>query len=165
MAIRDLVPWRRSVGNHKAIADSPLMSLQQEMNEVFDRFFEGFGLEPFDWNWNGGNGLMRPRVDVAETDDEIVVTAELPGVDEKDIEVSVEDHALTLSGERREEKESRERGYHRREQMYGAFRRTIPLPTGADPDRVSATFKRGVLTVSIGKAESGKRRRIPVQAA
>lgn len=143
--------------------ESPLLSLQQEINQIFDRFFAGSPFEPFDWPSTLAS--FRPRVDVSETDTEMVVSAELPGVDEKDIDVSINDHVLTISGERHEEKEDSDRDWYRREQAYGSFHRSIALPAEIDVDKVSASFKRGVLTVTLPKAESSRRKRIEVRAA
>lgn len=162
MNIRDLVPWRRNIPVRREV-ESPVSSLQHEMNQLFDRFFEGFPFEPFDWS--GGFASFRPRIDVSETDTEVTVSAELPGVDEDDIDVSVRGDALTISGERREEKEEHDRDYYRREQLYGNFQRTIPLPNGIDTDHVSAAFKRGVLTVHLPKTEAARRKKITVQTS
>lgn len=162
MAIRDLVSWRKNVPVRREASESPLLSLQQEVNQLFDRFFSGSPFEPFDWP--GSLGSFRPRVDVSETDSEMTVSVELPGVEEEDIDVSVNDHVLTISGERHEEKEDRDRDWYRREQAYGSFYRAIPLP-GVEADKVSASFKRGVLTVTLPKSEASRRKRISVRAA
>ncbi|HEY8514639.1 MAG TPA: Hsp20/alpha crystallin family protein [Candidatus Binatia bacterium] len=165
MAIRDLVHWRPGRKNVpvRRDVDSPFAALQRDINELFERFFDGFGLEPFDWTHDLGS--FRPRLDVSETDTEIQVSAELPGVDEKDIEVSLSDDVLTIKGERREEKEEKEKDYYRREQSYGSFHRSIPLPRGIDPDKVQASFKRGVLTVTLPKTAASQRKKIAVNAA
>ncbi|MEW6269802.1 MAG: Hsp20/alpha crystallin family protein [Thermodesulfobacteriota bacterium] len=165
MAIKDLVSWRpgrKSVPVRRDV-ESPFAALQRDMNELFDRFFDGFGLEPLDWTHD--LGTFRPRLDVSETDTEIRVSAELPGVDEKDVEVSLSDDVLTIKGERREEHEETEKDWYRREQSYGSFHRSIPLPHGIEADKVEASFKRGVLTVTLPKTASARRKKITVAAA
>jgi HSP20 family protein len=108
-----------------------------------------------------------PRLDVSETEREFYVTAELPGMDEKDVEVSLNNSLLTLRGEKKAEKDDRRKDYYRMERSYGMFERTIPIPEGVDLDKVEASFKKGILTVSLPKsAEYQKeRKRIPIKAA
>jgi HSP20 family protein len=162
MAIRDLVPWRKSIPVRREHGETTVLPFP-DVNRLFDRFFDAaFHGEPFDWT-DGLGGF--PRVDVSEDDTEVVVSAELPGVEESEVEVSVRDDALTIAGERRDESEHRDRDFYRREQYYGSFQRTIPLPRGIDPDRVEATFKRGVLTVTMPKTEAARRRKISIRAA
>ena len=164
MAIKDLVPWRKSVPvRRETVDDSPLLSLHQEVDQLFEHFFGGSPFEPFA-RLSTLAGFS-PRVNVSENDVEMTVSAELPGVDEKDIDVAINERVLTISGERHEEKEDTDRDWYRREQSYGSFRRSIALPAEVDVDHVSAAFKHGVLTVSLPKAESSRRKRIAVQAA
>jgi HSP20 family protein len=165
MAIKDLVQWRpgRKSVPVRRDGESPFTALQRDMNELFDRFFEGFCLEPFDWTHDLAS--FRPRLDVSETDDEIQVSAELPGVDENDVEVSLSDDVLTIKGERRDEHEEKHKDWYRREQSYGFFHRAIPLPRGIDADKVHAEFKRGILTVTLPKTASAQRKKISVAAA
>lgn len=144
----------------------PLLSLQREMNRLFDGFFRG--LDPFDAEPAGAfapsgaraEGFL-PRVNVVESDREVCVTAELPGMDEKDVEVTVSRGMLTLRGEKKAETEDRSGGRYRYERSYGTFHRTIPLPAGVAEKKASAEFRKGVLTVRLpksGEAAAGARK-------
>lgn len=165
MAVRDLVRWggagKRGVPVRRA-PDHPFFSLQREMNDLFERMFEGFDLAPVEWP-GSTLGAFAPRVDVAETEKEVQVSAELPGIEEKDVEVTLSDGALTIRGERREEKEEKEKDWYRREQSYGSFHRTIALPSEIDPDKVEATFKKGVLKVTLPKAPAAQAKKVSVK--
>lgn len=168
MAFRDLIPWSRQE-NRLPVAVSaergrdndthPLLSLHREVNRLFDDLFRGFGVPAL-----GGldHTAGWPHVELGETGKEIRVTAELPGLDEKDVEITVEDGALTLRGEKRSEVEDKDRGYT--ERSYGRFERRIGLPQGIDRDNANATFRNGVLTVTLPKMEAANEnvRRIPV---
>ena len=103
-----------------------------------------------------------PAIDVRESDDELVVSADLPGLTKKDIEVTVEDNRLTVSGERKWDEETRNDRYHRIERAYGRFSRTLTLPSAVDAEKVEASFKDGILNVTIPKAEQAKRKQIAV---
>jgi HSP20 family protein len=165
MNMKSLVPWGRERRNVpvRRENDNPFYSLQRSINQVFDNFlFEGFGRSPFSLY-----ASFSPRLDASETDKEFRITAELPGMDENDVEVSLSDNLLTLRGEKKDEKEDKRRDYYRMERSYGMFERTIPIPEGIDSNRVEASFKKGVLTVTLPKsAEFQKeRKRIPIKAA
>ncbi len=168
MALRDLIPWSRqenrlpipvSPERDREYDTHPLLSLHREVNRLFDDVFRGFGVPSFGGFGQGGGW---PHVELSETDREIRVTAELPGLDEKDVEISVEEGVLTLRGEKRSEVEDKDRGYS--ERSYGRFERRIGLPLGIDRERASATFRNGVLTVTLPRTEAAKEnvRRIPV---
>ena len=150
-----LLPWRR-----REMEDRPMGSLQQAMNELFDNFDFGPSMFGERSTWD-----FAPRLDVSETDKEYVVSAELPGVAEKNVHVTVNDDMLTIKGEKNEEREETKRDYFRQERAYGSFCRTIPLPRTVEQDRVVATFKEGVLTVELPKAKEAQTttRRIPVK--
>jgi HSP20 family protein len=130
------------------------------MDHLFDDFFESFGLTPFE-----PFGAFSPRVDVSETDKEIKVSAELPGLDENDIEVSLARNLLTISGEKQEEAEDKGKNFYRMERSYGSFRRTIPLMVEVEADKIKAKFQKGVLTVTLPKTAEAQRqtRRIPIK--
>jgi HSP20 family protein len=159
MNVRNLIPWNRG----KALAPSRyedeasgLLSLHRDMNRLFDDFFRGFdlpiGMSPSSGAW--------PQIDMSESDKEIKVTAELPGLDEKNVELTVQDGVLTIRGEKRAETD----GSFYRERWHGAFQRSLQLGADADPDKISASFRHGLLTVTIGKkpeAQSNKIR-IPI---
>jgi len=160
MAVRDLIPRRagRRGGLMRREADDPFRSLHRQMDRLFDDFLHGFELSP--WvgeQWPTLSGTYAPQVDVAEDETHVTVTAELPGMEEKDIDVALAHGNLTLKGEKREEKESKERGYYRSERSYGSFARTIPLPCEVEEDKVSATFKKGVLTITLPKSPEARR--------
>ena len=114
---------------------------------------------------DGGNGVRRwiPAMDLVETDDHFVLKADLPGLNEGDVNIEVEDNVLTVSGERKSEHEDKREGYYRVERSFGSFRRTLTLPEGVDPEAVSATFDKGVLEVRIPKPEQRKPRRVAIQ--
>ena len=103
-----------------------------------------------------------PRVDVEETEKEILVKADLPGIDPKAIEISIENGILTIRGEKKEEKEEKKKNYHRIERFTGMFYRQIPLPTGVDADKITATNANGVVTVSIPKKPEAQPKRIAI---
>ena len=129
----------------------PLASFQWEMNKLVDDFFGGFNLSPWTPLKRGLATIFTPRVDVSETDKEITVSVELPGMDQKDIDVSLARDALTIKGEKKEEKEEQGKDYYRMERSYGSFTRSVPLPAEVDTDKVQATFKKGVLDISLPK--------------
>ena len=125
----------------------PFGSLRREMERLFEDFSRDFG-----WGLPATTGMaMAPRVDVSETDTELKIEAELPGIDEKDVEVVLSDGRLTIKGEKKQEKEEKKKDYHMVERSYGSFARSIALPFEADPAKVKATFAKGVLTVTVPK--------------
>lgn len=161
MAMRDLAPWRRGTPARRE-EQQPMDVWRQEMDRWFDRWFGGFGLAPFEGQWEG----FMPRVDVTETDNEIQVSAELPGIDPQHVDVSVSHDVLTISGEKREEREEKEKNYYRTERSYGSFRRSVQLPMEVDTNRADATFKNGLLTVTIPKTEQAReRKKVEVKTA
>jgi len=167
MAIRDLIPWGRQESRAPERTDDrsdqqhPLVSLHRDVNRLFDDVFRGFGV-PATSGW--GRSLEWPTIELSETDKEIRVTAELPGMDEKDVDISVDDNVLSIRGEKRSETEDKERGYS--ERSYGRFERHIGLPRGVEQDRASATFNKGVLTIVLPKSAEAieSRRSIPINA-
>ncbi len=161
MAIRDLVPWRwgeKRLPVQREVAPATVYDLWREMDDVFDNFFNRSSLIPYE-GWAGPLGSFQPRVDVQETETEVKISAELPGLDEKDLHLSLSDETLTISGEKREEKEDRGRNYYRRECAYGRFQRVVPLPGPIDADKVDAVFKKGVLTITLPKPPELQQRR------
>lgn len=156
MAIRDLVP-RIARGRDHAPARradvDPFRGFQREMNRLFDDLFNDvpLALRP------GDGGLaaagFSPRVDVSETEKEVRVSAELPGMDEKDITVEMDDAAITIRGEKKEEREDKGNNWYTREQSYGSFHRIIPLPASVEGEKANAKFKKGVLTITVPKKE------------
>jgi HSP20 family protein len=159
--------WRRDRNARNAPArseDSPLTALQRDMNRLFEDFWRGFDLpSPFGETW--GAAAFTPRVDVEETAEEVRVTAELPGLEQKDFDVSLTDDTLLLRGEKREEHDDKAHGWS--ECSYGAFERAVPLPSEVDADRASARFKDGVLRVRLPKSARTREqaKQIPVAGA
>ncbi len=163
MAIRDLIQgnWlKKNVPVRREDWVSPFYSLQKEINRIFDNFFNELTPSRF---FGDSFGSFVPSVDVKEKDDEFVVTVELPGMDAKDVDISISDDILTLRGEKKEEKEEKEGNYYRRECSYGSFHRDIPLPAEVEPDKVEAEFKRGVLTVHLPKKPESQRKAKKIQ--
>lgn len=168
MQIRDLIPWGRSREATRvevAGGDNPVMHLQRDINRVFEDFWSRFE-RPF----AGISGALTgfgPTTDVTETDEAVEVAIELPGLSEKDVEVSLTDDVLTIRGEKKRESEDKRMGVYISERSWGSFYRMVPLPPGVDTDKASASFKRGVLTVTLPKTPEAqsKVRRIEVKAA
>jgi len=127
----------------------PFSLLRQEINTLFDNFFRGFEIEPF----RSRLGVFSPSIDVKESDKDILIAAELPGMDDKDIDVSLTRDSLTIKGEKKQEKEEKGKDYYRMERSFGSFSRTIPLPAEIDTDKVKAEFRKGLLTVRLPKTE------------
>jgi HSP20 family protein len=163
MSIRDLVPKiGRSRGDLpvRRREEDGLLTFQREMNRLFDDFFRGFGLASWDRDEAGGlSAAFSPRVDVSETDKEIKVSAELPGMDEKDVAVELDDAAVTIRGEKKAEHEEKNKNWARREVSFGAFHRVIPLPAAVDGAQAKAKFKKGILTIVLPKREEARARR------
>jgi HSP20 family protein len=167
MNIRDLIPWTRGGRDVQVRREGsdPMVALQSDIDRVFDNFWRSFDLPMLGAGNGGFRAALTPRVDVRETDKEVEVVAELPGMDEADIDVSVAEGMLTIRGEKKAEREQEERGYVLRERSFGRIERMVPLPDGLDPDSAKATFKNGVLTVTIAKTPEAQAavKRIPVQ--
>jgi HSP20 family protein len=162
MAIRDLIPWgrhqNRAPAGNQPEQKNPLITLHQQVNRLFDDMLNGWGVPAVGgretWGW--------PSVEVSETDQELRLTAELPGMTEKDVNISVDDGVLVLSGEKKSESNDKDRGYS--ERVYGRFERVLPLPSDVDDSKIEARFKDGVLTVTLPRAAEKRGRRIPIQA-
>ena len=170
MSIKDLVPRFGRKEERMPIRrreEEGLLSFQREMNRLFDNFFSGFELAPGPFG-SGKDSMSKsvfsPSVDVAETDGEVKVSAELAGMDEKDVTVELGEDMITICGEKREEREDAGKNWYRREMSYGSFHRAIPLPAKVDGEKAKAKFKRGKLTVTMPKKKesAAKRRSIPI---
>ncbi|MDR7040538.1 HSP20 family protein [Methylobacterium sp. BE186] len=158
MSVRDLIPWGRST--HAPLPSrmrdepvSPFLTLHREMNRLFDDVFSGLG---------GGlpglatRGLGWPSVEMVETEQGLRVSAELPGLEEKDVELTIDDGVLTLRGEKRAETTDKERGYT--ERSYGRFERVLALPFAVEEDSVEASFRNGVLSVTLPRSAKAPER-------
>ncbi|ARQ14482.1 HSP20 family heat shock protein (plasmid) [Rhizobium etli] len=159
MSVRDLIPWGRNNGNQvpSLLRDDerdPFLSLHREVNRLFDDVFRGFGASLPSLRGASCFSAGWPSVEISDTDKQIKVTAEVPGLEEKDIEVFLNDGVLTLKGEKRSETEDKEKQFS--ERYYGRFERRIPLGTEVEEDQVDATFKNGVLTVTLPKTEKAQ---------
>ena len=145
MQIKDLIPWARKDGapDAKSSEDNPIATLQREINHVLENFWNRVG--QFEWPWGSGEA----KSDMVETDNAIEVSIELPGMEMKDIEVTVNDDMLTVKGEKKIERQVEKKGYYLSERSYGAIYRTIPLPPGVDGEKAQASFKNGVLTIKL----------------
>ena len=164
MALTDLIPWGRggSVPAQRFADESdPFLALWREMNRTLDNFMRGFGSSPSPTRF--GTFGAWPHVEVNESDKDVTVRAELPGMDEKDVEVSLHDGVLTLKGE----KKSETNGAVYTERWHGQFQRSLQVGPDIDPEQVSASFKNGVLTVILAKRPEAQRpvKRIPISAA
>lgn len=148
----------------ESFASDPFFKLQSEMNRLFDDAFSGFATPPA---FRGeGEDARAPRIDMRETDGAVEVEAELPGVEEKDLDVQVRDNLLTVRGEKKfERKDEKEGDYRVTERSYGSFSRSISLPFSIDPDGVEATFRNGILKLTLPKPADArsKSRRIEIR--
>lgn len=165
MNLHKLGPWnwfKREEGERGELLPAdhrrdPLARMHQEMDRLFEDFF-GAIARPSE---EGPGMVLRPSVDIAESKKAYRVSVEVPGVDESDIDLTLEDGALIISGEKRQESEDDEDGFHRVERHYGSFRRILTLPADADADNISAKFRKGVLRIRIPRVkerESGRKR-------
>jgi HSP20 family protein len=134
-----------------------MMSIQDEMNKLFDDFL-GRPLMRTEWS----EGVWNPSVDISETKDNVVIKAEMPGLNKEDFKISMQDNMLTLIGEKKQEKKEKETNYHRVERSYGAFSRSFALPTSVKSDKIKATYKDGVLSITLPKTEEVKPKEIPI---
>jgi HSP20 family protein len=158
MDIKKLNPWNwfsreedqsRNAPVRKGVpqAYSPLMQLHRDIDRMFDGIFPSVG-----WGriLDVDNDLLRPRVDVASTDKEYIITVEVPGVEEKDVKLELtHDGQLVVRGEKKQEKEQKEKNFHRVERSYGSFQRTFSLPEDANQENINASFKNGLLTITL----------------
>jgi len=158
----NLIPWRHKNGGREVTPQRALATMRSEFDRLFDRFFSDLDLPMRDLF--AAPGAWIPAFEVSETADEVVVRAELPGVDPKNVEVTVSGNVLTIAGEKREESEAREGVTYRCERRFGSFQRSIELPAAVDADKVRAENVNGVLTVRLPLTESSKPRRIKVLA-
>jgi HSP20 family protein len=155
MNLRSLIPFQQQRGS-VARPDVMLFGpLHREIDRLFDDFARGIG--PL-----GGTALM-PSMDVVETDKEIEITAELPGLEQNDVEISLVDDVLTIRGEKKAETEKKDKNYHVTERSYGVFYRALQLPPGIDPGNIRATMSNGVLKITIPKPARSEAQKIEVR--
>ncbi len=144
-----LIRW--SPGGRDLFQD--LATMQKDMGRLFGSL----------WSDETSTGAWYPSVDIAEGKEEYTVHVELPGIDKKDVKVSVQDNVLTIRGEKKQESEARDKNYHRVERSYGSFARSFRLPTLVKADKIEAAYKDGVLTITLPKAEEAKAKEIEVK--
>jgi len=155
MALRDLAPWHHGKGGSSGVPS--ISDLHREVDRVFDSFWGGLGSGSL-FGENVNAIAIDLRVDTSEDDKAYHVTAELPGMSDKDVEVTFADNTLTISGEKKEEKEVKEENYHRRERSFGSFRRSFTLPVEIDEGKIAATFRNGVMTIDLPKSKSAQKK-------
>ena len=158
MNLTSLIP----VGRERGTVSQPFLSLQREIDRLFDDFTRGFSTLSM---MPAPGGKLMPVTDVTETDKEIEISAELPGLEEKDVQINLSNNVLSIKGEKKAEKERKEIDFRMVERSYGAFERTIELPEGVNPDSIKATIAKGVLTVTVPKPAPAQAKTIEVKPA
>ena len=170
MAIGDITPWKW--GGLRRLQDRPfesfrteIESLHRDLDRAFESMWSGFGPSLLADTWSSERVV--PRLDVSEDEKTVHVSVELPGMDEKDVAVSLADRVLTIRGEKKEEKEKKDKDVYRRERAYGSFRRSLELPIEVDAAKIEARFRNGVLTIDLPKTKEAQEKvtQIPVKAA
>lgn len=153
-------PHRQGLSTvHQAPGADPFYSMQQQMNQVFDDLSRRFGVPSLNTLGNGlslDNGFFRPSVDIKESKDHYNINVDLPGVNKDDVQVTLENDALVIRGERHQERESEEDNYQFVERHYGSFQRVLDLPADANPDSLKAHYENGVLTIRIDRLEEAR---------
>ena len=166
MSIKNLIPTfrnRNQLPVRHINDDNPFQMMQREMNRLFDNFMSDFSLFPSRERFMDSF----PQIDLKDTDKEIVVDVEIPGMDEKDIHISMSDNVLTIRGEKQQEKEEKKGNFYHVERSYGSFHRDIPLHAEIEEDKVSAKYKKGVLKINLPKTPEAQRKhkQIPIQVS
>jgi len=149
----DLIPWRKR-------EEWGLTQMRREMDRLFDRFFESWPLRGL-----AETGRWMPSVDVSETEKELIVRAELPGMDPKEIDISMSGNVLTIKGERKHEREEKKENFHMVERSSGSFSRSIQLPAEVKAEKIQATYKDGILSISMPKTKAEAVKKIEVKTA
>ena len=147
---------RRGEGQH------PLGPLHRQMDRLFDDFFGGFEFSPMR-HFTGLEQKFVPSIEVKDGEKDITVTAELPGMDEKDIELSLERGVLTIKGQKKEQAEEKEKGYYYSERSFGSFSRSLTLPVEVDDSKAEAKFKKGILNIKLPKIAPEKAKKIEIK--
>lgn len=146
----EIVPWK-SFGE--------VSRLRREMDDLFNRIFGETSLSKI------GFVKWQPPVDLSETDTHLIIKAELPGIEAKDVDVSITGDRLTIKGEKQQEKEEKEENRYRSERYYGAYERTIDLPVSIEEDKTEATFDKGILTITLPKVEKIKKKQVKIKVS
>jgi len=156
-----LIPWRNKQKGAVQVESSPMGALRTEIDRLFDSFMR----DPWaalDLPFAGRRGWS-PSIDVAESEKEFTVRAEIPGIDPKDLEVHIAGNQLVLSGEKKESTEKEGKDFYQSESRYGSFRRAIPLPQTVDPEKVEAECANGVITIHLPKLQTEPPKRIEIK--
>jgi HSP20 family protein len=148
MNIKDLMQFGKKSVPVKREETNPFSALRSDIDSLFDNFFSGFNTEFF----GSGFGVFMPKADIREGEKDIRISVELPGMDEKDVEVSLTKDLLTIRGNKKEEQEYKGKDYYRLERSYGSFSRAIPLPVAVESDKIEAYFQKGVLSITLPKS-------------
>ena len=151
----DLMPWRKR-------ENKGVVRFRSELDNLFDRFF---GPDHFATGEFFRDGSWFPTVDISEGKKEITVKAEIPGAEPKDFDISLDGRRLTIKGEKKQEKEEKEENYHRVERSYGYFNRTVELPVEVEPDKVEASYKKGVLKIVMKKSKESESKKIDIKTS
>jgi len=160
MNLKSLIPTGRGRLSPWARGYDPFATLQREVERVFEDFSRGFPT-----TFAAGTTELTPKMDVSETDKEFELMFELPGLEEKDVEVNVADNVLTVRGEKKAEKQQKDKNYRVVERSYGSFARSVDLPDGIDPDTIKATITKGVLKVTVPKPAPAMTKKVDIKAA
>ncbi|MDW7712234.1 MAG: Hsp20/alpha crystallin family protein [Deferrisomatales bacterium] len=153
-----LIKWEPRYGELE-----PVRSLRQEVDRLFEDFFRGW---PRPWAGSllgQAEAAYAPSIDLRETDKELVLTAEVPGLRKEDVDVNIQEQSVTIRGERKEEKETKEQSYYYRESSFGSFQRVVPLPVPVAAEKAKAKLKDGVLTLTLPKAEPSKPKGVTIK--
>lgn len=145
--------WRKKDNLENEGALRPLGTFRSDIESIFDNFFKGFNFPAIA---ESGSNLLNARMDIAETEKDYSLEVEIPGVEEKDIDISLSGDLLTVKGEKKSEEKKEDKNYLRIERSYGSFQRSVTLPPDIDADKVKANFKNGILTITIPKSENAK---------
>ena len=148
----DILPWKRNKNSHAK-------ELSRDFNDVYDRFFESDFIPS---SYLFGEGKWGPKLDISEGRKDITVKAEIPGIEAKDLDISIDGRSLSIRGEKKQEQTEKEETYFRVERSYGYFNRTIELPAEVDPNKVDASYKKGILKINLRKMKSAETKRIKV---
>jgi HSP20 family protein len=146
-----MLPIRRRESN--ASYSDPFLEIRQEIDRIFDNAFRGFGFPSIGFgrerNPATQSNWLKPTLDIAASDQEYSISVELPGVDEKEVQLELDNDTLKIKGDKRQEKEKKEKNYYRMERSYGSFQRTLSLPEDADQDKINAVYKKGIMEITI----------------
>lgn len=164
--IKDLLPWKKSKETEVPVTRKDALSnLHHEMNNLFNRFFDDF--DNASWlpaTWSENFSEFSAKFNVSETDNALEISAELPGMDAENLDVSIDGNFLTIKGEKKEEKEDKKKNFHVMERRYGNFSRTLNIPADSlDLDKIESKFKKGVLYLKLPKSANAKSKRRKIE--